>query len=129
MPWGHGLGNVPDKIIKKQRKTFGTLRDIVQVKSVGIIEDPAKGLVKYAKPVGVVGAIRPRPIREHARQHGDDGGKGRNAIILAASPAGLRTTERTVERCGPAEAYRRAGGSGAAHSAGVEGARSFAPCE
>src|SRR6185437_7906100 len=25
------LGNVPDKIIKKQRKTFGTLRDLLRV--------------------------------------------------------------------------------------------------
>ena len=41
------LGNVPDKIIKKQRKTFGTLRDLMRVKSVGIIEeDKARGIVK-----------------------------------------------------------------------------------
>jgi sulfoacetaldehyde dehydrogenase len=33
------LGNVPDKIIKKQRKTFGTLRDLLRAKSVGIIEE------------------------------------------------------------------------------------------
>src|SRR5690348_3352998 len=33
-----GLGNIPDKIIKKQRKTFGTLRDLLRVKSVGEIE-------------------------------------------------------------------------------------------
>lgn len=94
-----GLGNVPDKIIKKQRKTFGTLRDLMRVKSVGIIEeDPAKGLVKYAKPVGVVGAITPStnpgatPVNMAMMAV-----KGRNAIIFAASPAGLRTTERTVE--------------------------------
>ena len=50
-----GLGNVPDKIIKKQRKTFGTLRDLLRVKTVGIIEeDAARGIVKYAKPMGVV---------------------------------------------------------------------------
>ena len=36
------LGNVPDKIIKKQRKTFGTLRDLLRVKSVGIIEEDKK---------------------------------------------------------------------------------------
>ncbi len=41
-----GLGNVPDKIVKKQRKTFGTLRDLLRGKSVGIIEeDKAKGIV------------------------------------------------------------------------------------
>src|SRR5450830_566371 len=54
------LGNVPDKITKKQRKTFGTLRDLMRVKSVGIIEeDKKRGLVKYAKPVGLVCAITP----------------------------------------------------------------------
>ena len=89
-----GLGNVPDKIVKKQRKTFGTLRDLLRVKSVGIIEeDPARGIVKYAKPVGVVAAITPStnpgatPVNKAMMAI-----KGRNAIIIAASPAGLRTT-------------------------------------
>ena len=45
-----GLGNVPDKIVKNQRKTFGCLRDLLRARSVGIIEeDPARGLVVYAK--------------------------------------------------------------------------------
>src|SRR6516165_9791346 len=93
------LGNVPDKIIKKQRKTFGTLRDLMRVKSVGIIEeDPKRGIVKYAKPVGVVCAITPStnpgatPVNKAMMAI-----KGRNAIIIAASPAGLKTTMRTVE--------------------------------
>ena len=55
-----GLGNVADKIIKKQRKTFGTRRDLLRVKSVGEIErDDRRGLVKFAKPIGVVGAVTP----------------------------------------------------------------------
>jgi sulfoacetaldehyde dehydrogenase len=55
-----GLGNAPDKITKNQRKTFGTLRDLLRAKTVGVIEqDRARGIVKYAKPVGVVGAITP----------------------------------------------------------------------
>jgi sulfoacetaldehyde dehydrogenase len=94
-----GLGNVPDKFIKKQRKTFGTLRDLLRAKSVGIVEeDPARGLVKYAKPVGVVAAITPStnpgatPVNKAMMAL-----KGRNAIIIAASPAGLKTTTRTVE--------------------------------
>src|SRR3974377_1395279 len=38
------LGNVPDKIIKKQRKTVGTCADLMRGKSVGIIEeDPKRG--------------------------------------------------------------------------------------
>jgi sulfoacetaldehyde dehydrogenase len=93
------LGNVPDKIIKKQRKTFGTLRDLLRVKSVGIVEElPERGIVKYAKPVGVVAAITPStnpgatPVNKAMMAI-----KGRNAIVIAASPAGLKTTLRTVE--------------------------------
>ena len=55
-----GIGEVESKVIKNQRKTFGTLRDLLRVKSTGIIEEILeKGIVKYAKPVGVVGAITP----------------------------------------------------------------------
>jgi sulfoacetaldehyde dehydrogenase len=93
------LGNVPDKIIKKQRKTFGTLRDLLRVKTVGIIEeDKARGIVKYAKPVGVVCAITPStnpgatPVNKAMMAI-----KGRNAIVIAASPAGLKTTTKTVD--------------------------------
>ena len=32
-----GLGNVTDKITKNKRKTFGTLRDLSRVRTVGII--------------------------------------------------------------------------------------------
>ena len=93
-----GLGNVADKIIKNTRKTFGTLRDLSRVKSVGIIErQPELGLVKYAKPVGVVAAVTPStnpaatPVNKAMMAI-----KGRNAIIIAPSPAGLRTTTQTV---------------------------------
>ena len=55
-----GMGNVDSKIIKNTRKTFGTLRDLMRAKTVGVIErDEARGMVKYAKPVGVVGAVTP----------------------------------------------------------------------
>jgi len=93
------LGNVPDKIIKKQRKTFGTLRDLLRVKSVGIVEEDAKrGIVKYAKPVGLVAAITPStnpgatPVNKAMMAI-----KGRNAVIIASSPAGMKTTGRTVD--------------------------------
>ncbi len=94
-----GIGNVHDKITKNQRKTFGTLRDLSRAKSVGIIEEqPALGLVKYAKPVGVVAAVTPStnpsatPVNKAMMAI-----KGRNAIIVAPSPAGLSTTTRTVQ--------------------------------
>ena len=94
-----GLGNVADKIVKNQRKTFGTLRDLLRVKTVGVIEqDIKRGLVKYAKPVGVVAAITPStnpaatPVNKTMMAL-----KGRNAIIIAPSPSGWSTTARTVE--------------------------------
>lgn len=93
------LGNVPDKIIKKQRKTFGTLRDLMRVKSVGVIsDDPNTGITKYAKPVGVVCAITPStnpgatPVNKAMMAI-----KGRNAIIIASSPAGIKTTTKAVD--------------------------------
>ena len=94
-----GLGNVADKIVKNQRKTFGTLRDLLRVRTVGVIDtDPARGLVKYGKPVGVVAAVTPStnpsatPVNKAMMAV-----KGRNAVIIAPSPAGLSTTARTVE--------------------------------
>ncbi len=94
-----GLGNIPDKIIKNQRKTFGTLRDLLRAKSVGVIEEnEALGLVKFAKPIGVVAAVTPStnpaatPVNKAMMAL-----KGRNAIIIAPSPAGSETTSQTVD--------------------------------
>lgn len=94
-----GLGNVADKITKNQRKTFGTLRDLMRVRTVGVIEeDIAKGIVKIAKPLGVVGAVTPStnpaatPVNKAMMAV-----KGRNAIIIAPSPMGSAATGRTVE--------------------------------
>ncbi len=94
-----GLGNVPDKIVKNQRKTFGTLRDLLRANSVGIVEeDTARGIVKYAKPMGVIAALTPStnpaatPVNKAMMAI-----KGRNAIVIAPSPLGYETTKRTVE--------------------------------
>ena len=94
-----GLGNVADKVAKNQRKTFGALHDLLAVKTVGVIEqDPALGLTKYAKPVGVVAAVCPStnpaatPVNKAMFAI-----KGRNAVIIAPSPAGLGATTRTVD--------------------------------
>jgi len=94
-----GLGNVESKVIKNTRKTFGTLRDLMRARTVGVIEeDPARGLVKYGKPVGVVGAICPStnpaatPVNKAMMAL-----KGGNAVIVAPSPAGAVTTGKTVE--------------------------------
>lgn len=94
-----GLGNVKDKITKNTRKTFGALRDLLRAKTVGVIErDDAKGLVKYAKPVGVVAAVAPStnpaatPVNKAMFAV-----KGRNAVIIAPSPAGYSTTAKTCD--------------------------------
>ena len=83
-----GIGEVESKVIKNQRKTFGTLRDLLRVRSTGIIEElPEKGLVKWAKPVGVVAAISPStnpsatPVNKAMMAL-----KGGNAIIIAPPP-------------------------------------------
>src|SRR5262249_8272654 len=40
-----GMGEVESKVVKNQRKTFGTLRDLLRVRSTGIIEtNPALGI-------------------------------------------------------------------------------------
>jgi sulfoacetaldehyde dehydrogenase len=96
---GTGLGNVPDKITKNTRKTFGALRDLLRAKTVGVIEeDPARGLVKYAKPVGVVAAVCPstNPAATPANK-AMMALKGANAVIVAPSPAGHATSARYVE--------------------------------
>ena len=94
-----GIGNVKDKVIKNQRKTFGTLRDLMRAKTVGIIDnDLDSGMVRYGKPVGVVAAITPStnpaatPVNKTMMAL-----KGANAIVIAPSPAGWKSTNATVE--------------------------------
>ena len=94
-----GLGNVSDKITKNQRKTFGTLRDLMRVSSVGLLDDDAKtGIARYAKPVGVVAAITPStnpaatPVNKAMMAV-----KGGNAVIIAPPPGCWRATSATVE--------------------------------
>jgi sulfoacetaldehyde dehydrogenase len=93
-----GLGNVRDKITKNSRKTFGALRDLLRAKTVGMISnDPDRGIVKFAKPVGVVAAVCPStnpaatPVNKAMMAL-----KGGNAVVIAPSPAGYSTTARTV---------------------------------
>ncbi|MGI9503428.1 MAG: acylating sulfoacetaldehyde dehydrogenase, partial [Geminicoccaceae bacterium] len=94
-----GLGNADDKVTKNQRKTFGTLRDLMRVKTTGVIEEqPELGLVKYGKPIGVVAAITPStnpaatPVNKAMMAL-----KGGNAVIIAPSPAGYAATAATVD--------------------------------
>lgn len=94
-----GMGRVEDKIDKIRRKTLGTLQDLQGSPSVGIVEhDPTTGITEYAKPVGVVAALIPStnpeatPINKTMMIL-----KGRNAVVLAPSPAGAATCGLAVQ--------------------------------
>jgi len=83
-----GMGVAADKVNKMYAKIKGTYRDMKGLKSVGVVEvDEAKGIMKLAKPVGVIGAIIPvtngeaTPVVKAIAAI-----KGRNAIILAPHP-------------------------------------------
>ena len=44
----------------RRAKVQGILRDALRQKSIGVIEEiPEKGIVKYAKPVGVIASLVP----------------------------------------------------------------------
>jgi sulfoacetaldehyde dehydrogenase len=94
-----GFGNYHDKVSKIRNRCMGTLADVLAVKTVGVVEEvPDKGLVKIAKPVGVVAALIPTtgpdatpPLKALLAL------KGRNAIIVAAHPRTQKTTELSVQ--------------------------------
>src|SRR5678815_1638667 len=54
-----GMGSA-EGVPARRWKILGILRDALRTKSVGIIEEiPNKGIVKYAKPVGVIAGLLP----------------------------------------------------------------------
>ena len=83
-----GMGVYEDKIKKHKVKVGGVCRDILTAKTVGVIErNEATGITKYAKPVGVVGALT--PVTNPTATCGSNGVgilKGRNAVIFAPHP-------------------------------------------
>ncbi|MGH2374801.1 MAG: aldehyde dehydrogenase family protein, partial [bacterium] len=94
-----GFGNYADKVTKIRNRVMGTLADIAGVKTVGVVEErPEKGLIKIAKPVGVVAALIPTtgpdatpPLKTLLAL------KGRNAIIIAAHPRTQQTSALVVQ--------------------------------
>ncbi len=88
-----GLGD-PDGRVGKRFKIIGILRDILRQKSIGIIEElPEKGLVKYAKPIGVIASIIPTTNPELTPPGvGLFAIKCRDAVIFAPHPRSKRTT-------------------------------------
>ena len=94
-----GMGNYDHKLGKHRKKTLGTLRDLHGVKSCDLIEvDSARGLMKFAKPVGVIGALTPVTNPSSTLCcNGLSILKGRNAVIFAPHPSAKRTASLTVE--------------------------------
>lgn len=94
-----GFGNYQDKLVKIRNRVMGTLADMAEVKTVGIVEDiPEQGVLKIAKPVGVVAALIPTtgpdatpPLKTLLAL------KGRNAIIIAAHPRTQSTSALVVD--------------------------------
>lgn len=93
------LGNYDGKYLKIFRKTRATLYDIIDDKSVGIIEeDKARNLVKIAKPVGVIGALAPSTNPEATPViKAISAVKGRNSIIVAPHPRAKLTNKMICE--------------------------------
>lgn len=93
-----GFGNYDDKVVKIQRRVLGVLTDLRSTPTVGVVErDPDRGLVKIAKPVGVVAALVPTtgpdatpPVKALWAL------AGRNAVVFAAHPRSKGTTDAVV---------------------------------
>jgi len=93
------LGLYDDKLKKHKGKVMGAITDITGAKTVGLIEkDEAKGISKYAKPIGVVGALCPitNPTVTPA-SNAIAILKGRNAVIFAPHPGAKKVTALSVE--------------------------------
>jgi len=90
-----GMGVYEDKITKHKNKVMGVLKDIRGARSVGLMDvDEGKGIRKYAKPVGVVGALAPvtNPTATPA-SNGLSILKGANAVIFAPHPKAKGATK------------------------------------
>jgi sulfoacetaldehyde dehydrogenase len=95
-----GFGDYESKVTKIRLRVTGVLRDMQGVTTVGVVEeDPARGLVKIAKPVGVVAALIPStgpdatpPMKALCAL------KGRNAIIVAPHPKTQASSALVVDK-------------------------------
>ncbi len=106
------LGNYEGKYLKIFRKTRAALYDIIDDKSVGVLEeDKARNLIKIAKPVGVIGALVPCTNPEATPViKAINAIKGRNAIIVAPHPRSKQTNKmicdlmrEAIRACGAPE--------------------------
>lgn len=94
------LGNYDGKYLKIFRKTRAALMDIIDDKSVGVIEeDPERNLVKIVKPVGVIGALSPSTNPEATPViKAISAVKGRNSIIICPHPRAKITNKIICDR-------------------------------
>ncbi len=94
------MGCFESKHGKMMNKVRAGWFDMKGKKSAGIIEeDPALGLIKIAKPVGVIGAMVPTTNNEATPVLKSMSAlKGRNAIILAPHPRSVKTNEMVVNK-------------------------------
>lgn len=92
-----GLGD-PEGRNAKRFKIKGVLRDALRQKSTGIIEEiPDKGIVKYAKPAGVIASLVPTTNPELTPPFtGIYALKALDAVIFSPHPRSKRTTFEMV---------------------------------
>ncbi|MFT4676861.1 MAG: sulfoacetaldehyde dehydrogenase [Patiriisocius sp.] len=93
------LGDYNGKFLKISTKTRAALMDIIDDKSVGIIEeDLERNIVKIAKPVGVIGALSPSTNPEATPViKAINAVKGRNAIVVAPHPRAKLTNKMIID--------------------------------
>jgi sulfoacetaldehyde dehydrogenase len=92
-----GMGNA-DGGQTRRYKIVGILRDALRQKSVGVIEEiPEKGLVKYAKPAGVIAGLLPvtNPVVTMVAMV-INAVKCRDAVIFSPHPTSRRTALETA---------------------------------
>ena len=94
-----GIGVYDDKVAKIQSKTKGTLWDMKDVQTCGLVEeDKERGLRIYAKPMGVVANVVPSTNPESTVCCiGLSLLKTRNAMIVSPHPSTQGSSALTVE--------------------------------
>jgi len=93
-----GIGD-PESRVNKRFKVMGILRDVLRQPSIGVIEEaPERGLVKYAKPVGLIASLVPTTNPELTPPGvGMFAIKCRDAVVFSPHPRSKQTTQETVE--------------------------------
>ncbi|MFC1881967.1 aldehyde dehydrogenase family protein [Thermodesulfobacteriota bacterium] len=94
-----GIGNAEDKVNKIKNKTLGTLYDMRNAKTCGMIEEnKALGIRKFAKPIGVIANVVPCTNPESTICClALSTLKTRNAQIVSPHPRTQKTSYETVQ--------------------------------